>query len=240
MAPLARPGQSRGWQPERSFDSVHGIMQIPEIYEFHVCLLGISPLIWRRLLFRSDHTIADLHYALQLAFGWSDLHLNRFRIHGKDFSVYHVGGPIFDDNANRVRLADFQFRVGERFLYEYDFGDQWEHQIRLERIRPFDPKRAYPICIGGKRSAPPEDCGGVWAFQQRRDEAPWRGQGLLNEITECAHERDITGLRDLAEEIPTIQTWLTLDQFDRRKVNLRLRQYASGDAKWRWPEGVAE
>ncbi len=57
-------------------------MQIPEIYQFHVWLRGISPLIWRRLLLRSDQTVTDLHYALQLALGWTDDHLNRFRIQG--------------------------------------------------------------------------------------------------------------------------------------------------------------
>jgi Plasmid pRiA4b ORF-3-like protein len=215
-------------------------MQIPEIYQFHVWLRGISPLIWRRLLLRSDRTIADLHYALQLAFGWSDFHLNRFRIHGKHFGVYHVGGPIFDGTAHGVQLADFHFRVGERFLYEYDFRDQWEHQIRLERIYPFQPERTYPVCTGGERSAPPEDCGGVWAFQQRRDEAPWRAQELLEEMAECVQERNIPALRNLTEKIPTIQTWLTLKQFDRREVNLSLRQYAMQHAESLSPESGIE
>ena len=204
------------------------------------CCLGISPMIWRRLLVRSDQTVADLHYALQLAFGWSDSHLNTFRSHGKDFGVYHIGGPVFDEDATKVRLAHFHFQLGERILYEYDFGDRWQHQIRLERILPFEPDRTYPVCIGGKRSVPPEDCGGSWAFQQRRDEAPWRGQELLDQIAECARARDLTALRDLAEEIPALQTWLTLDHFDCRKVNRRLRQYAIRDAEWRWSEGGAE
>jgi Plasmid pRiA4b ORF-3-like protein len=215
-------------------------MQTSEIYQFHVWLRGISPLIWRRLLLRADQSIADLHYALQLAFSWSDCHLNRFRIHGKDFGVYHMGGPIFDRNADQIRLADFHFRIGERFLYEYDFGDCWQHQIRLERIRPLEPQRLYPVCIGGRRGVPPEDCGGVCAFQQGRDEAPWRAQELLDEIAQCVRERDTIGLRDLVEEIPPLQTWLTLDRFDRRKVNRRLRQYATGDAEWQWPQGGAE
>jgi hypothetical protein len=214
-------------------------METSEIYQFHVWLRGISPLIWRRLLIRSDQSVADLHYALQLAFGWSDCHLNRFRIHGKDFGVHHVGGPIFDRKADQIRLADFGFRLGERFVYEYDFEDCWEHQIRLERIRPLEPQRLYPVCIGGRRAVPPEDCGGVWAFQQHRDEAPWRAQELLDEIVECVRERDAMGLRDLVEEIPLLQTWLTLDRFDRRKVNRRLRQYATGDPEWQWPQGGA-
>ena len=215
-------------------------MQTSEIYQFHVWLRGISPLIWRRLLLRADQSIADLHYALQLAFSWSDCHLNRFRIHGQDFGVYHMSGPIFDESANHVCLADFHFWVGERFLYEYDFGDCWEHQIRLERTRPLEPQRLYPVCIGGRRGVPPEDCGGVWAFQQGRDEAPWRAQELLDEIAQCVRERDTIGLRDLVEEIPPLQTWLTLDRFDRRRVNRRLRQYATGDPEWQWPQGGAQ
>jgi len=214
-------------------------MPPPTIYQFYVWLRGISPLIWRRLLLRSDQSIADLPYALQLAFGWSDSHLNRFRIHGKEFGVHHMGGPIFGQRADEIRLVDFRFRADERFLYEYDFGDCWEHRIRLERIRPLEPMRTYPVCIGGRRAVPPEDCGGVWAFQQYRDEAPWRAQELLDEISECVRERDATGLRDLVEEISTLHTWLRLDRFDRRKAIRRLRQYATGDPEWQWPQGGA-
>jgi hypothetical protein len=204
-------------------------MSTPDVYQFHVWLRGLSPMIWRRLLLRSDQTLADLHYSLQISFGWSDFHLHRFRIHGKDFGLYRRGGSSFYQAANQVRLADFQFRLGERFLYEYDFGDQWEHQIRLERILPPPPQQIYPVCIGGKRSGPPEDCGGVVAFQQQRDEAPWRGQELLDQIAECVRARDLTALQDLAEEIPAVQTWLTVHQFDRRNVNCQLRQYADGN-----------
>lgn len=67
--------------------------QTPCVYQFKVVLRGISPMIWRRLLPRSDHTIADLHYAIQIAMGWSDAHLNRFHIHGKDYGVAHEGQP---------------------------------------------------------------------------------------------------------------------------------------------------
>jgi hypothetical protein len=97
-------------------------MQISEIYQFHALLRGISPLIWRRLLVRSDQRVADLHYALQLAFGWSDFHLHRFRIHGKDFGVYRDGGPLFAEDATKVRLTDLHFRVGERFCTNTTLG----------------------------------------------------------------------------------------------------------------------
>ena len=68
-------------------------------------------MIWRRLLVRSDSTITDLHYILQIAFGWSDGHLNRFHIHGQDYGVYHDGGIGFSTDPEHVQLGDFRFRV---------------------------------------------------------------------------------------------------------------------------------
>lgn len=69
----------------------------------HVCQLkvwiqGISPMVWLRLLVRSDSTLNDLHYTLQIAIGWSETHLNRFHIHGNDYGLYHSGGISFADD----------------------------------------------------------------------------------------------------------------------------------------------
>ena len=86
------------------------------VYRLHVWIRQISPMIWRRLLVRSDSTIADLHYALQIAFGWSDAHLNLFHIHGQDYGVYHDGGTSFSTDPDQVRLCDFKFRINERLL----------------------------------------------------------------------------------------------------------------------------
>jgi hypothetical protein len=86
-----------------------------EVFRLHAWIRQISPMIWRRLQVRSDSTIADLHNALQIAFGWSDAHLNQFHIHGQDYGVYHDGGVSFSTHPNQVRLCDFQFRINERF-----------------------------------------------------------------------------------------------------------------------------
>jgi Plasmid pRiA4b ORF-3-like protein len=75
----------------------------PVLYQLRVVLHGISPLIWRRLLVRSDSTIADLHTTLQIALGWSDEHLNRFAIHGREYGVGHLGGIGFRDQVSLVR-----------------------------------------------------------------------------------------------------------------------------------------
>jgi hypothetical protein len=97
----------------------------PGVYQVHVWIRHISPMIWRRLLLCADSTLANLHDVLQIAFGWSDSHLHRFRIHGRDHGVNRVGGLSFSREARAVRLADCQFRLNEWFLYEYDFGDGW-------------------------------------------------------------------------------------------------------------------
>ena len=73
------------------------------VYQFKVVLRGISPMIWRRLLLRSDHGIADLHYTIQIFHGGSDSHLHRFHIHGKDCGVAHEGGLTLSDDPERVR-----------------------------------------------------------------------------------------------------------------------------------------
>ena len=84
---------------------------------FTSCLREISPAIWRRVLVRSDSTISDLHYTIQLAMGWTDAHLHCFTIHGKDYGESRRGGLSFADNSRKVHLSDFGFRRNERFLY---------------------------------------------------------------------------------------------------------------------------
>src|SRR6266851_10100893 len=81
------------------------------VYQLRVVLRAVSPLIWRRLLVRSDSTIADVHSTLQTAFGWTDEHLNRFVIHGRQYGVSHDGGIGFDDDPRHVRLADLGLRA---------------------------------------------------------------------------------------------------------------------------------
>ena len=124
--------------------------------------------------------------------------------------------------------------MNERFLYEYDFTDGWEHQVRIEQFVPPAQTQPYSVCIGGGRAAPPEDCGGPAAFQQRREETPWQARELVNQIAECVAKRDVTALRDRIDEIATLKEWLLLDKFDRRQVNRRLRQYAASDDEWQW------
>ena len=175
-----------------------------------------------------DSTMADLHYTIQIAIGWSDAHLNQFHIHGKDYGVSHIGGIGFADDPERVHLSDFGFRTRGRFLYEYDFGDAWLHEVRIEQILPFDRKRTYPFCLDGNHAAPPEDCGGAQAYREMRQRLTLRaifGDALMND-NDYDHEEDRGG------ETSEGGGWYAPDRFSRREVNVRLRQYASGDRDW--------
>jgi hypothetical protein len=122
----------------------------PQIYQLRVVLREISPpLIWRRLLVCSDSTVAQLHEVLQNAFGWDDEHLNRFEIRGREYSVYRDGSGMIGIDATKVRLCDLKLRRLERFVYEYDFGDSWIHDLRLETMLPVNPRITYPLCVAG-------------------------------------------------------------------------------------------
>lgn len=153
-----------------------------QVYQLKVVLRHCSPMIWRRLLVTSGTTIAQLHNILQIAMGWEDLHLHRFRIYGKEYGIYREGGILFDDNPFQVKLPDFKLRPGERFEYEYDMGDFWQHDIRLEKISPLDLNKTYPVCVAGSGDCPPEDSGGPPGYQSLLEERySWRAMEQVQE-----------------------------------------------------------
>ena len=149
----------------------------PEAYLLHAWIRDIHPMLWRRFVVRSDSTLADLHFTLQIGFAWTDFHLHRFRIRKKDYAVPRRHGLACHD-ARAIKLADLQFRLNERFLYEYDFRDGWQLQVRIEQRSALEAKRPYPAYVGGRWAGPPEDCGGPKAFLERRAAAPWRIEEL--------------------------------------------------------------
>jgi hypothetical protein len=135
-----------------------------QIYQLKIRLLEISPMIWRRILISELATLAQLHYIIQIVMGWENYHLHSFHIHG---CTYDEGdGPTPGSSEHTTRLVHLDLRPTETFYYRYDFGDWWEHEIRVENITSADPKKSYPICIGGRRACPPEDCGGPWGYME--------------------------------------------------------------------------
>jgi hypothetical protein len=216
----------------------------PNVYQFRVVLQGISPLIWRRLLIRSDMSLATLHAALQIVFAWSDEHLHYFRIHGKEYGCAHLGGPHFEDNPRHVPLGQLCLHQGERFTYVYNFIDHWVCDLRLETVRPLDSGSRYPICLGGKRAAPPEDCGGAWAYLQRvdRHHVPLEAMAAVaTALDRLLKADDQTTIRQVIgdpetfrQAVAQLDVYLQCrpDHFDRRAVNARLRALSQ-------PEGTS-
>jgi hypothetical protein len=192
-----------------------------QIYQLRAVIRGISPMIWRRLLVRDDSTVAQLHEVLQIAFGWDDEHLNRFEIQGREYAVYREGGGLIGIDARRVRLSNLKLRRLERFVYEYDFGDSWVHDLRLEATLPINPRTIYPTCVAGKCAAPPEDCGGPHAFMANRAFFVAR-----------SHRQSIEELDDFEEELDdeyfdSFEDY-DPDRFDRRRINRALHKLAAG------------
>jgi len=103
-------------------------------YFIKIALRGVSPMVWRRLRIPGDTSLAQLHVIIQKAYHWDDDHLHQFHIYGKDYGIAYVGGISFADNAHRVFFEDFEFDVGDKFTYEYNFYAHWMVDIRVERI----------------------------------------------------------------------------------------------------------
>ena len=138
------------------------------IYQVQIALKGSKPKIWRRLLVSSDTLLSAFHTIIQLAMGWTNSHLHQF-IHDQNYySVKMQDDDFWDDYDNidykGIKISGLLSEEGERIIYEYDFGDGWEHNITLEKILPVDNEAKYPVCIAGKMNCPPEDCGGIWGY----------------------------------------------------------------------------
>ncbi len=204
----------------------------PVIYQLKVVLLGISPMIWRRIGVRSDSTIADLHYIIQIAMGWKDEHLHQFLIHGVHYGISYPGTGGFINNAHEVKLSQFGLREREKFSYEYDFFSNWKHQIRVEAILPDDNEQNYPLCTAGKGACPPEDCGGVAGFITLRQKNNRVDIALrVGEIVLMGKMEDIANHK---AELTELHYWLTINEkVDCSKINHRLQQYTTGDEAWR-------
>lgn len=140
-----------------------------DIYQIKVTLKYSKPPIWRRLEVPGQTRLDKLHLILQAAMGWWNAHLHQFIVgqtyYGEPHPDYDMWGPEMLDES-KYRLNQIAPREKSKFVYEYDFGDSWEHTILVEKILPPEKGVSYPRCIKGKRACPPEDVGGVWGYAE--------------------------------------------------------------------------
>ena len=188
----------------------------PAAYKLKVALKGIKPPIWRRLVVPATCSLAKLHQAIQVAFGWEDCHLHLFQIRGEEF-----GPPDSEEidgaGSERVSLKRLELAEGETFRYEYDFGDCWEHVITVEEAWAAELPPKVPLCIAGKRACPPEDCGGAYGYQD-----------MLVAFRDPAHPRH----EEMKEWLDT--EWWDAEAFDLEEVNERLKRAFAEQ----WPRGA--
>ena len=146
-----------------------------KVYQFKISLLGINPVIWRRLRVPAYYTFWDLHVAIQDAMGWLDCHLHLFRISDPGSGVVvDIGIPVeegVDDEREVIpgweaAIEDYFSATNDLAEYAYDFGDGWEHALAFEGAFPRREDASYPVCVDGRRACPPEDCGGVWGYEE--------------------------------------------------------------------------
>jgi len=133
------------------------------IYQIKVTLKDSKPPIWRRIQVPCNITLAELHYILQAVMGWWDYHLHQFIVGQTYYGVPHPDYGLEMRDESQVRLNQIADE-GSKFVYEYDFGDSWEHVLLVEKALPPEPGQQYPVCVKGKRARPPEDVGGVWGY----------------------------------------------------------------------------
>lgn len=134
-----------------------------KVYQLKVTLKDIRPPIWRRVLV-PDVPLPTLHDILQIAMGWKDSHLHEFDFAGTHYSDPETAAELEWEEADGVSLGQLVQGEKFKFRYTYDFGDSWVHEVVVEKILDPEPGRAYPLCVAGKRSCPPEDVGGPWGY----------------------------------------------------------------------------
>ena len=134
------------------------------IHQIKVTLRGSRPPIWRRFLVHSDVTLYELHHILQVVMGWTDSHLHHYRVRNTYYGKPNDELGMRRQNEKKVRLNELLRKPKDRMVYEYDFGDGWEHDLVLEGIDFVQEGWKYPIVLKGKGACPPEDVGGIYGY----------------------------------------------------------------------------
>jgi hypothetical protein len=178
------------------------------LYQLKVTLRGVSkPPVWRRVLVHAGASLGELHHVIIAAMGWDGGHLHMF---SDDVTQY--GTTPDDEDEDEFAIGDVLVEPGDRLHYTYDFGDEWDHDIRLEKVLPPDahPRATVvPVCLAGKGACPPEDCGGDWGYAELKE--------TLADPSDEEHEERLEwlGLEDAADFDPAA--------FDLASVNARLQ-----------------
>lgn len=179
-------------------------------YRLRIELADIRPMIWRVVWVEGHMHLLQLHHIIQATMGWTDAHLHDFTIAGSRYSVPREDDfeddPVIDERTIRLDQA---LKPGLTFEYQYDFGDSWNHIVRVEQAKTVDEPHGAAFIEAGARACPPEDSGGAPGYQEFLDRL-------------AADPRD--------EEVASFMQWagedFDPDRFDRRAANAALLRLA--------------
>ena len=160
-----------------------------KIYQLKVTLKGSKPPIWRRVLVKSNFTLGDLHKVIQgVMESWGDDHLHMFMVNGEYYGEQSERTDSDNDEESLTLREILQRRI-KKFNYTYDFGDDWEHTIIIEKELELDSQQKYPVCVAGKRACPPEDIGGIWGYEDfvAAQDPKSKGHKAMKELWDGAH-----------------------------------------------------
>jgi hypothetical protein len=182
------------------------------VHTIEVTLAGSRPPIWRRLQVSSAITLRALHDVLQAAFGWQNYHmwlfenpLGRWGVADRELRI---------KSAAARRLDEVAPHKGDQLGYTYDLGDEWEHTIVVEAVTDPEPGIAYPRCLAGRRACPPEDCGGIWGYddlidvladpehEEHQDRLEWLGLDSAGQFDPAAF--DLARTNDALSGLATV------------------------------------
>jgi len=175
------------------------------VYQLKITLKEIKPPVWRRVLV-PDCTLDDLHEVIQIVVGWENYHLYCFKVGGRQFTRPDMDdGELNMEDASSTTLGMVLRREKDKFVYQYDFGDDWRHEVLVEKVVEPEPGQKYPLCVKGSRACPPEDVGGPWGYAE-----------YLEALADPEHE-DHEGVLDWRGEFDP-------EAFDLKAVNRALRK----------------
>src|SRR5438105_12425029 len=117
----------------------------PIVYQIKVTLKGSKPPIWRRIQVTSATTLAQLHHIVQRVMGWKGSHLYQFVVGGMEYGDPRMLEEMEGEDARRMTLASLVRGEKAKFLYEYDFGDSWDHELLIEKVLPCEAGKYYPV-----------------------------------------------------------------------------------------------
>ncbi|WP_168735745.1 plasmid pRiA4b ORF-3 family protein [Cohnella fermenti] len=157
------------WEMENFADSLIHLFPAGEltrwlprqIIEFVDCTYVLKVTLrrncWRRIRLSSHCTLYDLHQAIQDAFDFGDDHLYAFFMDGKKWStkfVFYSPDDTDRPTVTEAYLGELELSVGQKFLYLFDFGDEWAFTVTVEDIQAVDTREEQPQVIESRGQAP--------------------------------------------------------------------------------------